>query len=90
MRILAVNKFYWPKGGAERVMFDLSEAYAAAGHEVVPFSTRSPENVPSPWEDSFAPAVRYDELGGGRALAAARNAVYSRPARAALERVLAA
>ncbi len=59
MRILVANKFYWPKGGAERVMFDLNRGYESAGHEVVPFSMRSSRNVATPWERHFVSEVDY-------------------------------
>lgn len=59
MRILVVNKFHWPKGGSERVYFDLADGYARAGHEVIPFAMRSALNVPSPWEARFAPEVSW-------------------------------
>lgn len=88
MKILVVNKFYWPKGGSERVMFDLSEAYAAAGHTVVPFAMQSPDNVPTGWEDRFAPAVRYEGVRGLGAARAAVHAVYSRPAKRAIQALL--
>jgi glycosyltransferase involved in cell wall biosynthesis len=89
MKILVVNKFYWPKGGSERVLFDLADAYAAAGHQVIPFSMAAPENLPTPWAAHFAPGVRYEDARGFGALAAAARAVYSRPARRSLAALLA-
>lgn len=76
MKILAVNKFYWPKGGSERVFFDLADGYERAGHEVVPFAMRSPRNLPSRWEARFAPEVSWDG-GPLRKLRAAANVVHS-------------
>jgi len=60
MRILMASKFFYRRGGLERVLFDESEALAAAGHEVLHFSTRHPQNLPSPQERYFAP---YLEIG---------------------------
>lgn len=88
MRILVVNKFHWLKGGSERVYFDLAAAYEAAGHEVIPFSMRGDENVPSPWADRFVPEVRYDRARGLESLRAAANAVYSREAKRCLAALL--
>lgn len=88
MKILVVNKFYWPKGGSERVLFDLADAYAAAGHDVIPFAMAAPENLPTPWAPRFAPGVRYDEARGLGALSAAVRAIYSRPAKRALASLL--
>jgi glycosyltransferase involved in cell wall biosynthesis len=68
MRILIASKFLYPRGGLERVLFDESDALEAAGHEVLHFATRHPQNLPSPWERYFAP---YLEIGAGADLGAA-------------------
>ena len=81
MKILAVNKFYWDKGGSERVMFDLVRGYEAAGHEVVPFSMASPRNRPTPWAAHFVPEIEYENLHGWGAVRAAAGAVYSTEAK---------
>ena len=60
MRILVANKFWYRRGGLERVMFDEIAWFEAAGHETAHFSTRHPQNDPSPWSSYFAP---YLELG---------------------------
>jgi glycosyltransferase involved in cell wall biosynthesis len=60
MRVLVANKFGYPRGGLERVMFAEIEWLQDAGHEVALFTTRHPENLPSKWEPYFAP---YIELG---------------------------
>ncbi len=62
MRILIASKFLYPRGGLERVLFDESDALATAGHEVLHFATKHPQNLPSPWERYFAP---YLEIGSG-------------------------
>lgn len=61
MRILIASKFWYRRGGLERVMFDEIAWLEAAGHETAHFSTSHPENDPSPWSDYFAP---YLEIGG--------------------------
>jgi glycosyltransferase involved in cell wall biosynthesis len=65
MRILVASKFWYVRGGLERVMFDEIDLLEAAGHEVVAFSTAHPENLPSPYEADFAP---YLEIGGASTL----------------------
>jgi glycosyltransferase involved in cell wall biosynthesis len=84
MRILVVNKFFWPKGGSERVMFDLLEGYEAAGHETVHFSMRSARNRESPWADHFVSEVGWEGGGFGGRLRAAARAVWSREAASAI------
>lgn len=60
MKILVVNKFWYLRGGLERVMFDEIAMLEEAGHEVAHFSCRHPDNMPSPYESHFSP---YIELG---------------------------
>lgn len=72
MRVLMASKFFYHRGGLERVMFDEIAALEGAGHEVVHFSCRHPMNLPSPWEAHFAP---YVEIGAGAALGAGQKAV---------------
>lgn len=81
MRILVVNKFYWPKGGAERVMFDLNRGYEVRGHEVVPFSMRSARNVASPWAQHFVSEIDFTKPAGPiRKIGAALRTIHSREA----------
>jgi glycosyltransferase involved in cell wall biosynthesis len=60
LRILIGNKFWYRRGGQERVLFDEIAWLEDAGHEVAHYSTRHPENDPSPWSEYFAP---YVEIG---------------------------
>lgn len=71
MRILVANKFWYRRAGLERVLFDEIAWLEAAGHEIAHFSTRHPENEPSPWSDYFAP---YLEIGPGTDLTAREKA----------------
>ena len=88
MRILVVNKFYWEKGGSERVLFDLAHGYEAAGHEVIPFSMASTRNLPSPHADRFVPEVRWEGGGPLGALRAAAHVIHSAEAKARLAALL--
>lgn len=53
MKILQINKFLYPKGGAETYLFSLSRLLAEAGHEVIYFSQKNPKNIPCPQEKYF-------------------------------------
>lgn len=64
MRILQVNKFLYPKGGAEIVCLGLSEALRTAGHEVVFFGMADPRNAPEPDADLYAPPIDYHARRG--------------------------
>lgn len=71
MRVLMASKFWYLRGGLERVMFDEIALLEAAGHEVVHFSTSHPLNTTSPWADAFAP---YLEIGAGGQMGASDKA----------------
>ena len=70
MRIVMASKFWYRRGGLERVMFDEISWLEADGDEVAHFSMTHPLNQPSPWSDYFAP---YVELGSGAHLTAAER-----------------
>jgi glycosyltransferase involved in cell wall biosynthesis len=92
LRVLVASKFWYQRGGLERVMFDEIAGLEAAGHAVAGFSTTHPDNVPSPWSEYFAP---YLELGAGSALPladkvrAVARMFSNRPAASAFDRLLA-
>lgn len=72
MRILMASKFWYLRGGLERVMFDEVAWLEEAGHEVAHFSTAHPDNLPSTWSEYFAP---YIELGERARLAPSDRAL---------------
>jgi glycosyltransferase involved in cell wall biosynthesis len=72
MRILMASKFWYPRGGLERVMFDEIAWLEGAGHAVAHFSTSHPDNQSSPWSDYFVPNI---ELGEHAGLAARQKVV---------------
>lgn len=53
MKIAQVNKFFYYKGGADRVCLDEVQMLEAAGHEVSHFSMKHEKNLPSPYEQFF-------------------------------------
>jgi glycosyltransferase involved in cell wall biosynthesis len=89
MKILLVNKFHYRRAGAETAYLNLAELLEAGGHTVVPFSTRHPENLPSPHpEDFVAYSELRDRIGPIRSARAARNFLYSGEARRKIERLI--
>jgi glycosyltransferase involved in cell wall biosynthesis len=81
-RLLAINNYFYRRGGAESVFLDHIDLFAAAGWEVVPFSMQHPANQPSAWSDYFVSELEYGATGGP--LTKARQAakiVYSLEAR---------
>lgn len=62
MKILQLNKYYWPKGGADRYMLELSALLEAYGHEVLSFAMHHPENLSTAFERYFVSLVITDHL----------------------------
>ncbi|MCK9378861.1 MAG: glycosyltransferase [Candidatus Moranbacteria bacterium] len=59
MKILEINKFYFPKGGADKHFLDVVSLLESAGHEVAVFSMKHPKNKKSKWEKYFVSLVGY-------------------------------
>ena len=88
MRILQVNKFYDPRGGTERVLFDLEDGLRARGHEVAVFACEHPDNRPSEWSRYFLGRRDYDRPGPVDRVRHALGTVYDVGARRAIGRLL--
>ncbi|TSD01897.1 MAG: Glycosyltransferase [Parcubacteria group bacterium Athens0714_25] len=59
MKILEINKFYFPKGGADKHFLDVVFLLESVGHEVAVFSMKHPKNKKSKWEKYFVSLVGY-------------------------------
>ena len=59
MKILEINKFYFPKGGADKHFLDVVSLLESAGHEVAVFAMKHPKNKKSKWEKYFVSTVGY-------------------------------
>jgi glycosyltransferase involved in cell wall biosynthesis len=82
MRILQINKFFYPRGGAERYLLDLMQLLEERGHEVAPFSMRHRRNAAHTYDPYFVSHVDYsDEAGVLGAAATAARTIYNREAR---------
>ncbi len=77
MRILQVNKFHYPRGGADKYFLALSRALEAAGHEVAVFAMQHPKNLPSPWSRYFVSRLSFNEGGLRHKLKAPGRILYS-------------
>lgn len=65
MKILQINKFPYLKGGAERYFFGVSALLVQHGHQVVRWSTRHPQGIDLPHQDTFP---RYNDLSQRKGL----------------------
>ncbi len=63
-RLLAINNYFYRRGGAESVFLDHMDLFTAAGWEVVPFAMQHPANLPSPWSGYFVSEIEYGGAGG--------------------------
>ncbi|RJP56864.1 MAG: glycosyltransferase family 1 protein [Candidatus Auribacter fodinae] len=52
-KILVANRRYFPSTGPERYMFNISALLEHDGFEVVPFSVKREQNLPTPYSDYF-------------------------------------
>ena len=78
MKILLVNKLFYPLGGTERYMFALQDMLDSYGHETIPFAMRHPRNAKSEYEDFFVSQVDLERpRASWSGLKAAGRVVYS-------------
>src|SRR3990167_6078335 len=82
MRILQVNKFFFPEYGTEKYLFDLMPALESHGHEIVHFSMTHPKNRPSKYARYFVSNVNFAKTRPSwRALVQWCRMIYSLEAR---------
>lgn len=62
MRILLINKYYFPKGGAEKHFFGLKELLERHGHEVIVFAMEHKKNIASPFGKYFVSNVDFERV----------------------------
>ncbi len=87
MRILLVNKFLFPKGGAETYTFKLGETLAQHGHEVEYFGLENEKNIVGNSAGSFVSDIDFSQ-GTKNNLTAPLRIIYSSEARKKLRLVL--
>ncbi len=65
-RLLAINNYYYRRGGSEAIFFEHSRMLEELGWDVVPFSMQHPGNLPTPWSRYFVEEI---EMNGDYSLA---------------------
>ena len=88
MKILLINKFLYPKGGAEVVFSDTTGLLKARGHEISVFSMVHPRNLSSPFSAYFVSNVDYEKPNFAQSIKAAGRLIYSWESRRNIERLL--
>jgi glycosyltransferase involved in cell wall biosynthesis len=77
LTILLVNKFLFPFGGVESVVFAEKALLESYGHRVVLFGMHHPRNIETPWARYFVSRVDYADRSLTARLRAAVRALYS-------------
>ncbi len=77
MRILYANKYYYLKGGSERVLFTEIELMKSRGHTTAIFASHHPRNEPSEFSDFFAEEENYFNANLAHKAKATVKIVYS-------------
>jgi glycosyltransferase involved in cell wall biosynthesis len=88
MKVLLVDKFFYLKGGAERVFFETAKLLEDKGHKVVFFSMKHPLNLKTPYEKYFVSNIDYEKRSILHKMKAAANVIYSFEARKKIEELI--
>jgi len=89
MKILMINKYFYPKGGSENYMFALRELLKQKGHQVIDFSMQDEANLPSMYSKYFIKNIDFAKRQGlYQKLHQAFHALYSKEAQQKLERLI--
>ena len=89
MKILQVNKFYYPKRGADKYFFFIADLLRAHGHEVRVFAMDSPENLSSTEAAYFSKHIDLHARGLLAQLRTAAAILYNREAKKKFTELLA-
>lgn len=88
-RLLAINNYFYRRGGAEAVFFDHMALFAEIGWGVVPFAMQHDRNEPSAWSEYFVSEIEYGNQEGALTKAVhAAKVTYSLEAQRKLSRLI--
>ncbi|MEI3854844.1 MULTISPECIES: glycosyltransferase family 4 protein [unclassified Ensifer] len=88
-RLLAINNYFYRRGGAEAVFFDHMKMFGDIGWDVVPFAMEHEDNEPSPWSDYFVSEIEYGRRTNLlRKVVQAASVIYSREAQRNIDRLI--
>lgn len=63
-RLLAINNYFYRRGGAEAVFLDHIELFEQAGWQVAPFAMQAEQNLPSEWSEYFVSEIEFGQQPG--------------------------
>lgn len=88
-RLLAINNYFYRRGGAEAVFFDHMSMFGEIGWDIVPFAMQHELNESSPWSDYFVSEIEYGRRTGLlRKAVQAASVIYSLEAQRNLGRLI--
>ncbi|WP_439273661.1 glycosyltransferase family 4 protein [Pseudochrobactrum sp. HB0163] len=88
-RLLAINNYFYRRGGAEAIFLDHIRMFEEIGWDVVPFAMQHPDNLPSDWARYFVSEIEYGRQSSALTkLRQAAKIIYSREAQQNLSRLL--
>lgn len=58
-KLLAINNYFYMRGGAEAVFFEHMQLFSNAEWQSVPFSMHHPKNISSQWDEYFVEVIEY-------------------------------
>ena len=80
--LLAINNYYYGRGGAETLFLEHNRMFESIGWQVVPFAMRHAKNLPTPWAEYFPDEIEFGEdYGLAAKLVRAPRVIYSLQAR---------
>jgi glycosyltransferase involved in cell wall biosynthesis len=87
--LLAINNYYYPRGGAEVLFLEHNRMFENIGWQVVPFAMRHPRNLGTPWADYFPDEIEFGtDYGLAGKIVRAPRVIYSRQARQKMRALL--
>jgi glycosyltransferase involved in cell wall biosynthesis len=60
-KLLAINNYFYRRGGAEVVFLEQNRLFEEIGWQVVPFAMQHLKNLDSPWKDYFVDEIEFGE-----------------------------
>ncbi|MGQ9890118.1 MAG: glycosyltransferase [Aggregatilineales bacterium] len=89
LAVLLINKFLFPFGGVESVVFGEKALLEARGHRVILFGMHHPRNIDTPWARYFVSQVDYADSSLASRVRSALRTLYSVEARRKIRRLIA-
>jgi glycosyltransferase involved in cell wall biosynthesis len=87
--LLAINNYYYPRGGAEVLFLEHNRLFENIGWQVVPFAMQHAKNLATPWAYYFPDEVEFGaDYGLAGKLVRAPRVIYSRQAQRRMRNLL--